>query len=82
MPRLCVAGQRAGDVLRRLQAGFRFGRLGLNLVEKRGLDRFSARVYLVLPSTVVTDWTQDLSISRAFCGGLSRRRRRPVIFLM
>ena len=27
------------------QAAFRFGKLGLDLVEKRGLDRFKARVY-------------------------------------
>ncbi len=27
------------------QAGFRFGRLGIDLVEKRGLDRFKARIY-------------------------------------
>jgi PAS domain S-box-containing protein len=28
------------------RAGFRFGKLGLDLVERRGLDRFRARVYL------------------------------------
>jgi predicted ATPase len=45
-----VLGMYFGDY----QAGFRFGRLGLDLVEKRGLDRFRARVYLVLPSTLST----------------------------
>src|ERR1700730_16143281 len=45
------------------QAGFRFGRLGLDLVEKRGLDRFRARVYLVFAVHVV-HWTQNLSMSR------------------
>src|SRR5580704_10996279 len=50
------------------QAGFRFGRLGLDLVEKRGLDRFKARVYLVFAVHAV-NWTQNLSISR----GLLRR---------
>ncbi|MDB5637993.1 MAG: histidine kinase, partial [Bradyrhizobium sp.] len=43
--------------------GFRFGRLGLDLVEKRGLDRFRARVYLVFAVHVV-NWTQNLSMSR------------------
>ncbi|XXX82647.1 AAA family ATPase [Sorangium sp. So ce134] len=38
-----VLGPRFGDY----RAGFRFGKLGLDLVEKRGLDRFTARVYLV-----------------------------------
>jgi PAS domain S-box-containing protein len=47
------------------QAGFRFGRLGVDLVEKHGLDRFSARVYLVF-AVHVANWTQDLSMGRAF----------------
>jgi PAS domain S-box-containing protein len=59
-----VLGMYFGDY----QAGFRFGRLGLDLVEKRGLDRFKARVYLVFAVHVV-NWTQNLSISR----GLLRR---------
>ncbi|SIO47613.1 PAS domain S-box-containing protein [Bradyrhizobium erythrophlei] len=54
-----VVGMYFGDY----QAGFRFGRLGLDLVEKRGLDRFKARVYLVFAVHVV-NWTQNLSISR------------------
>src|SRR6267378_679925 len=56
-----VLGMYFGDY----QAGFRFGRLGLDLVEKRGLDRFSARVYLVF-AVHVAHWTQDLKICRAF----------------
>ena len=36
-----VVGGRFGDY----RAGFRFGQLGLELVEKKGLDRFKARVY-------------------------------------
>src|SRR6202795_4459128 len=59
-----VLGMYFGDY----QAGFRFGRLSLDLVEKRGLDRFRARVYLVFAVHVV-NWTQNLSISR----GLLRR---------
>src|SRR6266404_1026553 len=54
-----VLGMYFGDY----QAGFRFGRLGLDLVEKRDLDRFKARVYLVFAVHVV-NWTQNLSISR------------------
>jgi PAS domain S-box-containing protein len=47
------------------QAGFRFGKLGLDLVEKRGLDRFRARVYLVF-AVHVAHWTQPLATSRTF----------------
>ena len=56
-----VVGMYFGDY----QAGFRFGRLGLDLVEKRGLDRFRARVYLVF-AVHVAHWTQPLATSRAF----------------
>ena len=56
-----VLGTYFGDY----QAGFRFGRLGLDLVEKHGLDRFSARVYLVF-AVHVAHWTQHLRICRAF----------------
>ena len=38
---IAVVGGRFGDY----RAGFRFGQLGLDLVEKKGLDRFKARVY-------------------------------------
>ena len=47
------------------QAGFRFGRLGLDLVEKRGLDRLSARVYVVFAADVA-HWTQHLPTCRDF----------------
>jgi len=47
------------------QTGFRFGRLGLDLVEKRGLDRLSARVYLVF-AVHVAHWTQHLPSCRVF----------------
>jgi PAS domain S-box-containing protein len=50
------------------QAGFRFGRLGLDLAKKPGLDRFRARVCLVFAVHVV-NWTQHLSFGR----GLLRR---------
>jgi PAS domain S-box-containing protein len=55
-----VLGTHFGDY----QAGFRFARLGLDLVEKRGLDRFRARVYLVF-AVHVAHWTQPLAMSRA-----------------
>jgi PAS domain S-box-containing protein len=55
-----VLGTHFGDY----QAGFRFGKLGLDLVEKRGLDRFRARVYLVF-AVHVAHWTQSLATSRA-----------------
>ena len=54
-----VLGAYFGDY----QAGFRFGRLGLELVEKYRLDRFNARVYLVF-AVHVAHWTQPLGTSR------------------
>jgi predicted ATPase/signal transduction histidine kinase len=52
------------------QAGFRFGKLGLYLVDKRGLLRFKARVYLCFGS-LVNPWTRHLGtgidlVRRAF----------------
>jgi PAS domain S-box-containing protein len=47
------------------EAGLRFGTLGLDLVEKRGLGRFRARVYLVF-AVHVAHWTQPLQTSRAY----------------
>jgi PAS domain S-box-containing protein len=47
------------------QTGFRFGRLGLDLVEKRGLKRLSARVDLVF-AVHVAHWTQHLPTCRVF----------------
>ncbi|MBV8585772.1 MAG: serine/threonine-protein kinase PknK, partial [Verrucomicrobia bacterium] len=41
------------------QAGFRFGKLSIELMEKRGLNRFSARVYLGF-ACLVNFWTQHL----------------------
>jgi PAS domain S-box-containing protein len=56
-----ILGTHFGDY----QTGFRFGRLGLDLVEKRGLDRLSARVYLVF-AVHVAHWTQHLPTCRVF----------------
>jgi PAS domain S-box-containing protein len=47
------------------RAGFRFGQLGLDLVETRRLDRYSARVYLVF-AVHIAHWTQPLRTSRAY----------------
>ncbi|HEY8017672.1 MAG TPA: AAA family ATPase, partial [Dongiaceae bacterium] len=45
--------------------GFRFGRLALDLVEKRGLDGLSGRVYQVF-ALHVAHWTQHLASCRIF----------------
>ena len=54
-----IAGDRFGDY----QAGFRFGRLGYDLVEQRGLKRFQARTYVIFGS-VVLPWTRDVRLGR------------------
>lgn len=46
-----IAGPRFGDY----DAGFRFGQLGYDLVERRGLKRFQAGTYIVF-SVVVLPW--------------------------
>ena len=45
--------------------GFRFGRLALDLVERRGLDGLSGRVYQVF-ALHVAPWTQHLASCRVF----------------
>jgi PAS domain S-box-containing protein len=44
------------------QAGFRFGQLGVDLVQQRRLDRFKARVYLLFGSHV-SPWTRHVRTS-------------------
>jgi PAS domain S-box-containing protein len=46
------------------QAGFRFGQLGFNLVEKLGLDRFKANVYLFFGHHILP-WTKPIRMSRS-----------------
>ncbi|WP_414718643.1 trifunctional serine/threonine-protein kinase/ATP-binding protein/sensor histidine kinase [Trinickia sp.] len=46
------------------QTGFRFGRLGYDLVDKRGLHRYQARVYMSF-ATIVMPWTQPIQSGRA-----------------
>jgi PAS domain S-box-containing protein len=54
-----VVGSRFGDY----RAGFRFGELSLDLVEKRGLDRFKARVYNCFGGMVIP-WMKHLRTAR------------------
>ncbi|MDE1184757.1 AAA family ATPase [Paraburkholderia sp.] len=51
-----VAGPCFGDY----QAGFQFGKLGLALVDERGLDRFQARVYMCFAYHVMP-WTRHIA---------------------
>ena len=46
------------------RAGFRFGKLGLDLVDQRGLHRFEARVYLIFGHRVIP-WTQPIRNGRS-----------------
>jgi PAS domain S-box-containing protein len=58
-----IAGPRFGDY----KAGFRFGRLGLELVEQSGLTRFEARTYLWF-GQLVMPWTEHVRAGRALVG--------------
>jgi PAS domain S-box-containing protein len=63
----CVAyvffGKIAGPQFNDYKAGFRFGHLGYELVEKRGLKRFQARTYHWFAQFVVP-WTKHVRFSR------------------
>jgi PAS domain S-box-containing protein len=54
-----IAGPHFGNY----HIGFRFGRLGYELVEKRGLKRFQARTYLAFGSHVMP-WTKHVRACR------------------
>jgi PAS domain S-box-containing protein len=54
-----IAGPRFGNY----KAGSLFGRLGHDLVEKRGLKRFQARTYMVFGDNV-TPWTRHVQARR------------------
>ncbi len=56
-----IAGPRFGDY----EAGFRFGRLGCELVEQRGLKRFQARTYMT--SGLTSYPGRDMSGPAATC---------------
>src|SRR4029077_1836738 len=63
----CVAygwlGQISGPHFGDYKAGFRFGQLGYELVEKRGLRRFEARTYMVFASHVMP-WAKHVRAGR------------------
>jgi PAS domain S-box-containing protein len=54
-----IAGPRFGDY----EAAYRFGRLGYDLVEERGLTRFQARIYMDF-GNVVLPWTKHVRAGR------------------
>jgi predicted ATPase/signal transduction histidine kinase len=54
-----IAGPRFGNY----KAGFQFGRLGYELVEKRGLKRFQARTYMSF-GNIVMPWTRHVQTGR------------------
>src|SRR5262249_20674071 len=53
----------AGLIVGNYKAGFRFGRLGYDLVERRGLKRFQARTYLDFVVLIIP-WTKHLRTER------------------
>jgi PAS domain S-box-containing protein len=61
---LFFGGTILGPRFGRHKEGFRFGQLGVDLVEKRGLDRFRARVWMVFAMSVIP-WTRHLRASLA-----------------
>ena len=73
---MCWVGMLLGPRFGDYQAGFRFGKLGLDLVEQRGLLRFKARVYLGLRVRHSLDEAPCETASHS-CGALSTRRRKP-----
>ncbi|MGA8262686.1 MAG: AAA family ATPase [Arenicellales bacterium] len=56
-------GVLAGPRFNNYKDGFRFGRLGYDLVEKRGLVRYQARTYMSFGNFVVP-WTEHVSNGR------------------
>src|SRR5262245_24574700 len=56
-------GMLAGSHFGNYQAGFRFGKLGYDLVEERGLRRYRARTYLPF-GTLITPWTRHIKTGR------------------
>jgi PAS domain S-box-containing protein len=56
-------GMIAGPHFGNYEAGFRFGQLGYDLVEKRGLERFQARTYMSF-GNLVMPWTRHVKTGR------------------
>jgi predicted ATPase len=71
-----LAGPRFGN----LRDGYRFGQLGYDLVEKRGLTRYQARTYLCVGALVIPWTTHPASgrelVRRAFDAAYRVRRPR------
>ena len=59
-----LVGAVLGGLFGDYKAGFRFGQLGFNLVEKLGLDRFKANVYLFFAHHILP-WTKPIRMSRS-----------------
>jgi PAS domain S-box-containing protein len=55
-----IVGARFGNY----EAGFRFAQLGYDLVEKRGMKRFQARIYMSF-GDIVLPWTRHVEAGRA-----------------
>jgi PAS domain S-box-containing protein len=56
-------GMIAGPLFQNYDAGFRFGRLGYDLVEKRGLNRYQARTFMSF-GNLVMPWTKHIKTGR------------------
>ena len=56
-------GMLAGPHFGNYQAGFRFGKLGYDLVEERGLRRYQARTYMSF-GTLIIPWTRHVKTAR------------------
>ena len=56
-------GMVAGSHFGNYQAGFRFGKLGYDLVEQRGLHRYQARTYMSF-GTLIVPWTKHVKTAR------------------
>jgi predicted ATPase/signal transduction histidine kinase len=59
-----LAGSHFGDY----EAGYEFGKLGYDLVEKKGLRRYQARVYLRF-ALCIMPWTRHINTGRALIRG-------------
>ena len=60
-----LLGRVLGSTLGQYQAGFRFGKLAIDLVEKPGLDRFRASVYNAFGHHIIP-WTRHLQNGRVW----------------
>jgi PAS domain S-box-containing protein len=68
----CYAYALAGSVLgphfSDYESGFRFGKLAIDLVEKRGLDRFKARIFMMVGAHIIP-WTRPILTGRRVMRG-------------